>query len=170
MFFNRFQFVREKEEYTKKDLYSKNFVFYTCDEFLSEERNVQRFVLHAVGYKLVYLPNTFYWENVENLYGENGLLNIRTRKEALEILEQASKYLYIRISKHQNNFQVTGVRQEWLDKGEINSEGSLLWVRKQLEKHKFCMDFLSDQAIIQLTKVMEYYYAHFGYEFAYRNL
>lgn len=166
LFFNRYRFIQEKEESSKKDLYSKNFVFFTCDEFLSEDRNVQRFVLHAVGYKLVYLPKTFYWENVDALYGEMGLLNIRTRKEALKVLEKSAKYLIIRMSKNKNNFQITGVHKQWLDLGEINSEGSLLWVGKQLKKHHFCFEFISKKAIIQITKVMEYYYAQFGYSFA----
>lgn len=166
LFFDRYQYVQTKEESTKEDLYSKNFVFFTCDEFLSEERNVQRFVLHAVGYKLVYLPGTYYWENVDALYGELGMLNIRTPKEALEIVEKAKKYLHIRLSKTKRNFQITGVKEEWLKMGEIHSEGSLLWVSKQLAKHHFCMEFVSSKALIQLAKVMEYYYAQFGYAFS----
>jgi hypothetical protein len=166
LFFNRYRFIQEKEESSKEDLYSKNFVFFTSDEFLEEDRNVQRFVLHAVGYKLVYLPKTFYWENVDALYGEIGLLNIRTRKEALEVIEKASKYLCLRMSKNKKNFQVTGVHKKWLDLGEIHSEGSLLWVEKQLSKHRFCLEFISQKAIIQIAKVMEYYYAQFGYQFS----
>ncbi|WP_199770786.1 helix-turn-helix domain-containing protein [Brevibacillus laterosporus] len=164
LFFNRFVFVQEKEDTTKDDLYSKNFHFFTCEEFLSENRNVQRFVLHYVGKELVYLPGNWKWGHIKDLYGTEGLLNIRTRKEALLILEKASKYLKIKVCDE--NYQVLHVHQKWLDMGEVYSEGAELWVFKQLKKHRFCCDFLSRKALWQLAKVMEDYYAKFGYDYA----
>ncbi|GIP45139.1 hypothetical protein J45TS6_35980 [Paenibacillus sp. J45TS6] len=164
LFFNKFIFIQEKESTNKEDLYSKNFNFFNSDEFLSEERNVQRLVLHYVGKELVYIPGNFRWGYISDLYGPLGLLNIRTRKEALRILEKASKYLKMKIYK--DNFQVLSVHQEWLDMGEVYSEGAELWVLKQLKKHRFCCDFLSRKAVWQIAKVMEDYYAKFGYEYA----
>ncbi|MFF2531526.1 hypothetical protein ACFVS2_21700 [Brevibacillus sp. NPDC058079] len=164
LFFNRYVFVQEKEETTVDELYSKHFEFFTCEEFLGEERNVQRFVLHYVGKELVYIPGNWKWGHVKDLYGSEGLLNIRTRKEALVILEKASKYLKMKV--YQENYQVIGVQQQWLDMGEIYSEGAELWVFKQLKKHRFCCDFISRKAQWQLAKVMEDYYAKFGYEYA----
>ncbi|MCR8964061.1 hypothetical protein O0550_12740 [Brevibacillus halotolerans] len=156
-------FKRTKET-TKDDLYSKNFHFFTCEEFLSENRNVQRFVLHYVGKELVYLHGNWKWGHIKDLYGTEGLLNIRTRKEALLILEKASKYLKIKVCDE--NYQVLHVHQKWLDMGEVYSEGAELWVFKQLKKHRFCCDFLSRKALWQLAKVMEDYYAKFGYDYA----
>lgn len=163
LFFDRYKFI-SSNEIGKEELYAKNFVFFTCDEFLSEERNVQRFVLHYVGKELVYIPGNFKWNQIKSLYGEEGLLNIRTRKEALAVLEKASKYLSIKITKE--NFQVLHLRKEWMDMGEIHSEGAELWVMKQLQKHRFCCDFISRKAVWQIAKVMEYYYAEFGYDYA----
>lgn len=164
LFFNRFVFINEKESATKEDLYAKNFNFFTCEEFLNEERNVQRLVLHFVGKELVYIPGNFRWGYIADLYGPLGLLNIRSRKEAHLILEKASKYLKMKIYKE--NFQVIGVHPEWLDMGEVYSEGAELWVFKQLKKHRFCCDFLSRKAVWQIAKVMEDYYTKFGYEYA----
>lgn len=164
LFFTKFKFVRQKEEYTKEDSYAKNFKFFVCEEFLKEDRNVQRFVLHCVGYKLVYLPERFWWGWYKDLYGAEGILNIRSKKEAIQIVQKASKYLYI--SMHENNFKVTGVKPEWLEMGFFESEGAVLWVQKKLKEHRFCIDFISEKAIIQLAKVMEYYYAEYGYEYA----
>lgn len=164
IFFNKYKYIREKDKYSQEDAYAKNFRFFTCEEFLNEPRNVQRFVLHAVGNRLVYLPERYWWGWYKDLYGECGLLNIRSRKEAIQIVQRASKYLYI--SMHENNFKVTGVRPEWLEMGFFESEGAVLWVQKKLYEHRFCIDFISEKAIIQLAKVMEYYYAEFGYEYA----
>ncbi|MCP3746641.1 hypothetical protein [Paenibacillus sp. A3M_27_13] len=164
LFFKKFVFVRDKEETEKDDLYAKNFVFFVSEPFLSEDRNVQRFVLHYVGKELVYIPGNFRWGYISDLYGPLGLLNIRTRKEALKILKDASKYLKMKI--HKENFQVLNVHQEWLDMGEVFSEGAELWVMKQLRKHRFCFEFLSRKAVWQVAKVMEDYYAKFGYEYA----
>lgn len=168
LFLTKFKYFTTKEKSTQEDLYAKNFLFFTCEEFQNEDRNVQRFVLHYVGHELVYLNKSGFvtWGHVKDLYGEEGLLNIRTPKEALNILEKAKKYLHIRVSDNQINYRVSGVRKEWLEMGERESEGSLLWVRKQLKKHRFCFDFLSDKAVIQIAKVMEHYYATYGYEYA----
>ncbi|QIC08264.1 hypothetical protein GOP56_01405 [Brevibacillus sp. 7WMA2] len=125
---------------------------------------MQRFVLHYVGKELVYLPGNWKWGHIKDLYGIEGLLNIRTRKEALLILEKASKYLKIKVCDE--NYQVLHVHQKWLDMGEVYSEGAELWVFKQLKKHRFCCDFLSRKALWQLAKVMEDYYAKFGYDYA----
>lgn len=164
LFFNRYTFVRDQEEMTPTNLYAKNFVFFTCDEFLAEDRNVQRFVLHYVGKELVYIPKNFRWGYISDLYGPTGLLNIRTPKEAKQVLLKASKYLNIKI--HTENFQVLNVHQQWLAMGEVFSEGAELWVQKQLKKHRFCCEFLSRKAVWQLAKVMEDYYVKFGYEYA----
>jgi len=168
MFLTKYKHITQKEKSTQEDLYAKNFFFFTCEEFQNEDRNVQRFVLHYVGHELVYLNNMGIgsWGNVKDLYGEEGLLNIRTPKEALIVLEKASKYLNIRVSKNQINYHVINVRKEWLDMGERESEGSLLWIRKQLEKHQFCFDFISEKAVIQMAKVMEHYYTTYGYDYA----
>lgn len=163
LYFNRYKFI-SSGEIGKDELYAKCFVFFTCDEFISEDRNVQRFVLHYVGNQLVYIPGNFKWDQIKSLYGDEGLLNIRTRKEALSVLEKASKYLSIKITKE--NFQVLHLRNEWMDMGEVYSEGAELWVLKQLKKHQFCCDFLSRKAVWQIAKVMEYYYAEFGYDYA----
>ncbi|KJD43986.1 hypothetical protein [Paenibacillus terrae] len=164
LFFKQFVFVRDKEETEKNGLYAKNFIFFLSDSFLSEDRNVQRFVLHYVGKELVYIPGNFRWGYISDLYGPLGLLNIRTRKEALHILEKASKYLKMKI--YNENFQVLNVYPEWLEMGEVYSEGAELWVIKQLRKHRFCLEFLSRKAVWQIAKVMEDYYAKFGYEYA----
>lgn len=164
LFFNRYTFVRDQEEKTPNNLYAKNFVFFTCDEFLAEDRNVQRFVLHYVGKELVYIPGNFRWGYVSDLYGPTGLLNIRTPKEAKQVLLKASKYLNIKI--HTENFQVLNVHQKWIAMGEVFSEGAELWVQKQLKKHRFCCEFLSRKAVWQMAKVMEDYYVKFGYEYS----
>ncbi|WP_223200029.1 hypothetical protein [Paenibacillus sp. 37] len=164
LFFNRYVFVRDQAEPSQENLYAKNFAFFNCDEFLSEDRNVQRFVLHYVGKELIYIPGNFRWGYINDLYGPTGLLNIRTPKEAKNILIQASKYLKIKI--HTENYQVLHVHQKWIDMGEVYSEGAELWVFKQLKKHRFCCDFLSRKAVWQIAKVMEDYYAKFGYEYA----
>ncbi|WPS85443.1 hypothetical protein SMD22_02085 (plasmid) [Brevibacillus halotolerans] len=164
LFFNRFVFVQEKEKASESALYSKNFLFFTCEEFLNEDRNVQRFVLHYVGKELTYIPGNWKWGHIKDLYGPEGLLNIRTPKEALAILEKASKYLKMKV--YHENYQVLHVHEKWIDMGEVYSEGAELWVLKQLKKHRFCCDFISRKAIWQLAKVMEDYYAKFGYEYA----
>lgn len=164
LFFNKFKHIRQKEKYAQSDAYAKNFKFLTCKEFLSEDRNVQRFVLHCVGYKLVYMNGRFWWGWYQDLYGENGILNIRSKKEAVRIVQKASKYLYIHM--HENNFRVTGVKPEWLDMGYWESEGTLLWIQKKLREHRFCMDYIPTEAMIQIAKVMEHYYAEYGYEYA----
>ncbi|PYY28150.1 helix-turn-helix domain-containing protein [Paenibacillus illinoisensis] len=164
LFFDRYIFVRDQAEFSQETLYAKNFAFFTCDEFLSEDRNVQRFVLHYVGKELIYIPGNFRWGYINDLYGPTGLLNIRTPKEAITILKKASKYLKIKI--HTENFQVLNVHSKWIDMGEIYSEGAELWVTKQLIKHRFCCDFISRKAVWQIAKVMEDYYAKFGYEYA----
>lgn len=164
LFFNQYVFVQDQAEASKENLYAKNFAFFTCDEFLSEDRNVQRFILHYVGKELIYIPGNFRWGYLNDLYGPTGLLNIRTPKEARNILIKASKYLNIRI--HTENFQVLHVHQKWIDMGEIHSEGAELWVFKQLKKHRFCCEFLSRKAVWQIAKVMEDYYAKFGYDYA----
>ncbi|MBP1308726.1 hypothetical protein JOD82_001746 [Paenibacillus sp. 1182] len=164
LFFNQYVFIKENEDIGKDDLYAKNFVFFNSESFLQEDRNVQRLVLHYVGKELVYLPGNFRWGHIHDLYGPLGLLNIRTRKEALAVLKKAEKYLKMKIYK--DNFQVLNVHQEWLDMGEVYSEGAELWVMKQLKKHRFCCDFLSRKAVWQIAKVMEDYYAKFDYEYA----
>ncbi|MEW4426032.1 hypothetical protein AB1I68_00895 [Paenibacillus pabuli] len=164
LFFNQYVFVQDQAEASKENLYAKNFAFFTCDEFLAEDRNVQRFVLHYVGKELIYIPGNFRWGYLNDLYGPTGLLNIRTPKEARNVLIKASKYLNIKI--HTENFQVLHVHQKWIDMGEIYSEGAELWVFKQLKKHRFCCEFLSRKAVWQIAKVMEDYYAKFGYEYA----
>ncbi|MGF9698251.1 hypothetical protein [Paenibacillus sp. MABNR03] len=164
LFFDRYVFVRDQAEFSQETLYAKHFAFFTCEEFLSEDRNVQRFVLHYVGKELVYIPGNFRWGYINDLYGAAGLLNIRTPKEARTILKKAAKYLKIKI--HTENFQVLNVHQKWIDMGEVYSEGAELWVTKQLMKHRFCCDFLSRKAVWQIAKVMEDYYAKFGYEYA----
>lgn len=164
LYFTKYKFIQAKEEYTKEDTYAKNFKFFVCEEFLKENRNVQRFVLHCVGYKLIYLPDRYWWGWYQDLCGEEGILNLRSKKEAIKIVQKASKYLYINM--HENNFQVTGVKPEYLEMGFYESEGALLWVYKQLLTHRFCIDFISKKACIQLAKVMEYYYAEYGYEYA----
>jgi hypothetical protein len=165
LFLNRFKFIHSKDESTTtEDLYAKNFVFFNSEEFLSEERNVQRLVLHYVGKELVYLPGNFKWGYISDLYGSVGLLNIRTRKEALHVLEKASKYLKMKVYK--DNYQVLNVYPQWLEMGEVYSEGAELWVLKQLKKHRFCCDFLSRKAIWQMAKVMEDYYSKFDYDYA----
>lgn len=165
LFFNRYVFVREKEEAASRDdLYAKFFNFYLCDEFLSEDRNVQRFVIHYVGKELVYIGHYSPSGRIKDLYGENGLLNIRTRKEAMKILEKASKYLTIRVFT--DSYRVDNLKSEWLDMGETHSEGAELWVLKRLQNHRFCCDMIPREAVWQLAKVMEDYYVKFTYEYA----
>lgn len=169
MFFNKYVFVQENSPEPNQDkLYAKNFKFFHCDEFLNQERNVQRLILHFVGKQLVYLPGNFAWGKTRELYGEGGLLQLRNRKEALRVIEKAKQFLKIKVSKNEESFQVTGVHQKWLDMGEINSEGSVLWVKKRLDDHNFCVEFISEQAVWQLAKVMEDYYAKYEYEYAAR--
>lgn len=166
LFFNHYVFVNEKDEITKEGLYAKFFNFFICEEFLNERRTVQRFVLHYVGHELVYLSNIGRWGSIKSLYGTDGLLNIRTRKEAIQVLKEASKYLNIQICE--NDFHVKNLRREWIDMGETYSQGAELWVLKQLKKHKFHCDFISNKAIWQMAKVMEDYYVKFNcnYEYA----
>ena len=164
LFFERYIFVSENEQFTSANLYAKRFTFFSCPEFLQEERSVQRFVLHYTGKELVYLPGNFRWGHIDDLYGPSGLLNLRCRKEALRLLSKAQKYLHIKI--YPENFQVTRVHQEWLDMGEVYSEGAELWVGKQLKKHRFCCDFITRSATWQLAKVMEDYYNKFDYTYA----
>lgn len=164
LFFDRHVFVSQNKEDEDTSLYAKNFRFFNCPEFLNEDRNTQRLVLHYVGKELVYLPGNFRWGHISDLYGPFGLLNIPSRKAAFRILEKASKYLHIKI--HKDNYQVTGVQKTWLDMGEVHSEGAELWVFKQLKKHRFCCEFISRKAVWQIAKVMEDYYVKFGYTYA----
>jgi hypothetical protein len=168
LFFNKFVYVpkTETDPIVKNKLYSRCFKFFTCDAFLNEDRMVQRFVLHFVGKELVYIHNGFTHKKISDLYGIDGLFDLRTRAEMLKVIDKASKYLKLTLKG--TSCYIYGVHQQWVDMGEIESEGANLWVRKQLDDHGFINDFICDQVVWQLTKVMESYYKRYDYSYSSR--
>ncbi|NBD25610.1 helix-turn-helix domain-containing protein [Paenibacillus glycinis] len=159
-------FHKYVDENRDNHLYAKHYAFFTCNEFLNEKPNVRNYVLHIVGSVLINTCKAECHMHLNELYDESGLFLVRNQKEAIVVIEKAKKYLDIDFSG--NSVRINNVHKHWTGMGEIHSEGAILWVRKQLERHKFFMGFISKDAVQQFRIVMDSYYSDFGYAFATR--
>jgi|GEM_PF-3877824 len=174
------KYVEYKEEKTER--YIRHFSFIRSKEFQKEPAPVQRFILHVIETSLNWgRAFTKYLKDLYNRYrrvpggkeiSSIGLFNIPYKKEMMQIIDRASKYLDIKISHDTKGdfVQVFRIKPEYAGENKetmiIANRGKELWIQKTLEKYRYISGLISRDKIIKLSIVMDEYVEKMGFSVA----